>query len=195
MDPITAAGSFATIVGLVINFKSERKASSDNEYREFLEWLEAKNHSETIKAIQANHSLGSSIDTLLKQNHEEVVAKLAALDDSLLLLASKIPSFRNISLALAPASEISDQAISILRQLEQSGGSKFLEGKFGQGNLYLILDASGQIEIEDFRFADDDLETLCSLGLLLPSANDKGERLFTLTRASVRFLEQVDNSL
>lgn len=195
MDPITAAGSFATIVGLVSNFKAERRASSDNEYREFLEWLDTKHHSETLRAIQANQSLSNSIDTLLKQNHEQVISKLAALDDSLLLLASKMPDFRNISLAIAPSAEISDQAVSALRQLERSGGSKFLETKLMQRSLYLILDASGQIEMEDPRFADDDLDTLCSLGLLIPSANGKGERVFTLTRASVRFLEQVDNSL
>lgn len=129
MDPITAAGSFATIVGLVSNFKSERRASSDDEYREFLEWLDAKNHSDTLRAINENRALSDSIDTLLKQNHEEVIAKLGALDDSLLLLASKIPDFRNISLAIAPTAEISNQAVSVLRQLEQSGGSKFLNNR------------------------------------------------------------------
>ena len=46
-----ALGSLATIVGLICNFKSERRASSDDEYKEFIGWLNTKQHKLVIEEI------------------------------------------------------------------------------------------------------------------------------------------------
>ena len=87
--------SMATIVGLLSNFKSERRATSDDEYKEFVEWLDKKRHVTLIEEINSNHLLGLGIKALLSKNHESVVNKLSALDDSLETLASQIDGFKD----------------------------------------------------------------------------------------------------
>ena len=191
MEPITTASAFATIVGLVSNFKAGRQASSDDEYMDFLEWLSEKRHDEIIQSINSNPSLSSAIEGLLNQSHQQVMEKLAALDNSLLELASRLQGFQQISHAIAPGTEMSEQALSILQQLEESGGSVFIELKFLGGSMFQVMDASAQLQIDEPRFVDDDLKKLCELGLLLSDQNKKGERLFRITRASVKYVQQV----
>lgn len=190
MDPVTA---FATIVGLVSCFKSERRASSDDEYRDFIAWLSDKRHIEVVQGLASNHNLMNATQALLSRNHDEVVASLRALDTSIVELASRIDAFRGIASALAPNSQLSTQALSILKQLNDSNGSVILEIKLMDGARYQVLDAraGGQIDVEDFRFIDDDLQKLCDLGLLRPDFNSKGGRLFRITRSSVRYLQQL----
>ena len=191
MEPLTAATTFATIVGLLSNFKSERKASSDDEYQEFVSWLDEKRHKSLLDEITSNHLLGLSIKSLLKQQHEVVLQKLSALDETLLLLSSSIGGFKEISNALAPNIELSKQSISIIDQLNNSGGSSLLEHPTRFGLQLIFLESQGSIEIEEPRFIEDDLTQLVNLGLLLLDYNPKGSRIFRLTRMAVKLLEQV----
>ena len=187
--------SMATIVGLLSNFKSERRATSDDEYKEFVEWLDKKRHVTLIEEINSNHLLGLGIKALLSKNHESVVNKLSALDDSLETLASQIDGFKDIASAISKHSELSDQAISIVRQLIASGGSIFLEIKMKGCSIFQVMDASGSIEYDDPRFLDDDLKQLCKLELLIPSTNKSNGRVFTLTRFAVKYIEQLESEL
>ncbi|WP_435235517.1 hypothetical protein ACR30L_17505 [Psychromonas sp. PT13] len=51
--------------------------------------------------------------------------KLPSLDETLLMLSSSIGGFKEITSVIAPNSELSEQATSILEQLNKSGGSFF----------------------------------------------------------------------
>ena len=117
------------------------------------------------------------------------MAKLSGLDYAMVELASQIDGIQEVARAIAPQAELSDQAFSILKQLNDSGGSVFLEMKMPGGTTYQVMDASAQIQIEEPRFVEDDLEQLCRLGLLLQDFNNKGDRLFRITRASVKYVE------
>lgn len=188
-------GSMATIVGLLSIFKSERRATSDNEYKEFVEWLEKKRHKKLIEEINSNHLLGLGIKSLLNKNHESVVNRLSALDDSLVALASQIDGFQEIASAISKHNEISEQAISILKQLIESEGSVFIEMKIRGFSVFQIGDASGSIEYDEPRFLNDDLKQLCKLELLIPSTNKSNQRVFTLTRFAVKYVEQLREEL
>ena len=76
--------SLATIIGLIYNFKSDRKSASDDEYQEFVNWLSDKRHKSVIEELHTNQLLGLSIKGLLQQNHDLVLSKLNHLDESLL---------------------------------------------------------------------------------------------------------------
>jgi hypothetical protein len=191
VEALTAATTFATIVGLLSNFKSERNSSSDNEHQEFIEWLDNKRHKSLIDEINSNHLLSLGIKSLLNQNHEIVIKKLKDLDETLLVLSSSIGGFKEISTALAPNIELSEQAISILEQLNSSGGSSFLECKSSCDTEFLLMDTQGSIKIKEARFIDDDLNTLLRLDLLLLDYGSKGSRIFKLTRLAVKLLDQV----
>jgi len=192
-DTVEVISSMATIIGLLSNFKSERRATSDDEYKEFVEWLDKKRHTAVIEEINSNHLLGMGIKALLNRNHESVINKLSILDDSLVTLASQIDGFKEIASAISKHSELSDQAISIVKQLIASGGSIFLEIKMKGISMFQVMDASGSIEYDDPRFLDDDLKQLCKLELLIPSTNKSNGRVFNLTRFAVKYIDQLES--
>lgn len=191
LDPITLSASFATIVGLISNFKSERNASSENEYNEFVAWLVEKRHNTVINEINSNHLLSLSIKNTLNQNHEELILKIKGLDISIARLASKVSGFSEIVHAINPNIDFSEQAISIINQLNISLASNFVElNTSDRGSTFLIGDGSGKhINYTDSRFIEDDLKILCKYNFLIRDSNDQGCRRWTITRQAVTFLE------
>jgi hypothetical protein len=55
------------------------------------------------------------------------VAKLAVLDATLSSVASRFPDFQALAIAVHPESALSDQAVSILHQMNAANASSFLE--------------------------------------------------------------------
>ena len=197
MDPITLSASFATIVGLISNFKSERNASSENEYKEFVAWLADKRHNTIIDEINSNHHLSLSIKSTLNQNHEALISKLKGLDNSIATLATKVSGFNEIAHAINPNIEFSDQAISFISQLNISLGSHFMELKtIGSDPTFQIMDGNGgNINYTESRFIEDDLEVLCKYDFLISDYNSQGYRLWTITRQAVKFLDLAQSEL
>mgnify|MGYP003136383373 CR=1 FL=1 len=189
MEALTAATTFATLVGLLSSFRAERGSSEKADYDEFILWLGDKRHKELVQEIQSNHLLGHGIKLLLSEKHDEVMAKLAAIESTMAAVAANIGGLREISEAILPDAGLSSQAFSIIKQLSNSGGSFFLELKMAGGVIYQIMDASGQIDFDEPRFIEDDLQQLCNTGLLIPDYNSKGNRLFKLTRSAVKLVE------
>ena len=55
--------------------------------------------------------------------------------------------------------------------------------------MFLIIGGKGgQIEYSEPQFIEDDLNTLLRLGLLNQDYNSKGDPLYIVTRAAVKFL-------
>lgn len=188
--------TLSTILGLLSIFKAERRDTSDNEFDDFLVWLVHKQHKVVVDEINTNHQLSLSIKMLLTQNHEKAVEILRSVDSSLTLLSSKIDGIREISHAINPNLELSNQAISILQQLKESGGSHFVEIKRGlSGGVFLMLvDKKGKIEANETQFLNDDLQQLVDLNLLIEGVNSANNRTFSITRIVVKYLEQVNKS-
>ena len=106
-------------------------------------------------------------------------------------VAAHISGLKEISFALSADQGLSDQAFSIVKQLNDSGGSFFLELKMYGGTNYQVMDANANrlIEIGEPRFVEDDLAQLCELGLLIADYNSQGHRLFRLTRSAAKLAE------
>ena len=130
---------------------------------------------------------------MLNQNHDVVVKKLSGLDSSIIQLASQIDGLKEVASAIAPNIELSDQAVSVIKQLVDSQGSFFIEIKMLGGTMYQVMDGrSGAVEFDEPRFIDDDLNQLCQLGLLDLDYNRKGDRLFRIMRATERYIAQCE---
>ena len=190
MEPITIATSFATIVSLLGTYKTEDRAVEGDEFQDFMQWLIETNHADIKSLLEINTRATIGIKALLNQDREVLFQKLGAIDEVLSLIASRIDGFSEVTTALHPEIEISEQAVSILSQLVNSEGSKFLKsGAIGRGPIFLILGGKGgQIEYTEPQFIEDDLNTLLSIGLLTQDYNSKGEPLYVVTRAAVKFL-------
>ena len=192
MDPLNAGGSLASIFGAVYSYMSEKQKSEETSYDDFLLSLDAKRYTTLKKEISTNHLLGQGIKLLLKDNHSLLQEKLAVIEASISAVSGKISGLKEVSDALSSSGGMSDQAFSIITQLSNSGQSTILEIKKLRGTDYQILGASKMIEISEPRFVDDDLEQLCGLELLIPDLNDKGHRLFRITRAAVNLVDISD---
>lgn len=193
MDPLILTSSFATVMGLVCNFAGEKRARSNDEYNEFMVWLQNNHYYEIRDLIITNQQLSSGLGELFKQSHADVLQRLNRLDDVLASVASHVDGFSKIAEAIRPGIKLSDQAVAIITQLNDSGGSKFLGLHTFGGTSYLILDGSqGALGIDDLRFIEDDLCNLTELGYLRITLNSRGEKVYNLTRQAAAFVSMLD---
>ena len=184
MDTLAAAGAFATIVGLLCNFKAER---SGNRLDEFLSWLEEKRHEDIAATVRNNQELTEQLSSILAIKHSELVEKLNRLDRLLSSIAGRVEDFSGLAKSIHRESMLSEQAISILKQLVNSGATMFMEMKNHRGDpdeYILVKRGAGQIEYHEPQFIEDDLQVLVTSGLLHLSYGEKGTRRFQVTRAA-----------
>jgi hypothetical protein len=181
MEPITIATAFASIVGLIRVYKAEAQEHEGRDFDHYIEWLQRQEHKQVVDLILGNGELARSVRDLIEDRHGEVMAKLDALDKVLAGVARHIDTFGPLANVIR-ASQPSDQAVSVLRQLNQANSSSFLEITHTGGRQYPMLDTSRTVQVSDPRFIYDDLLTLCELGLLRLSYNNSGGRIFTITR-------------
>jgi len=181
----TVSTAMTSVLGLLGQFKSGRDGAKSQDFNEFMAFLVEGGHAEIKSMIEANHTTTIGIKAVLKQQASELDAALARLDDMLSLFASTISGFAEISAGLKPQSPISPQALNILRQMEDSGTSKFVEYKNNKGTRLQALDGDrSALTFEEPVFLQDDLERLTRFDLLTLSANNSGERIFHYTRAA-----------
>jgi hypothetical protein len=190
IDPISASTAFATIVGLVCNYAAEHRSGSPDPYADFMDSLR-ESHDGIRRNIEKNNELNQSLRSLLSQGNDVVLKKLESLDHILAGVAANLDDFRSISIAVHREELLSDEAIEILKQFCDSGSARFLEMKYPSGIMFLSLDGgSGNIGF-DHRFLEDDLRTLCNIGLLRLDHNSKGDRIFILTRQADRYIKAI----
>jgi ABC-type transporter Mla subunit MlaD len=123
---MTLATSLATIIGLLSNFKAERSGTDMNE---FMGWLREKNKADVAAAIERNDTLAAQLSSVLSANQEDLVARLASLNDALAQIAANISGFGRLAEELHHTPVMSKQAMSILRQLVASKASCVMELK------------------------------------------------------------------
>jgi hypothetical protein len=186
IDPITAASTYASLVGLIGQFKSTKDAAQGKDFNGFMTWLIERGHDDIKVKIEANHTTTIGIKAVLSQQNDQLSEALSRIDAALAAFSSTLTGFAEISAGLKPESVISAQALGILQHLECSGASKMLEhSSLSGGTKLMLLDGkSSTFEVSDRRFLNDDLETLLRTGLLTLSHNDSGNRVFHYTRAA-----------
>lgn len=189
MDPLTLAFSFSTIIGLICNYRSERREHVEEKYSDFLIWLSDTKREDIKQLIVGNVGISKGIETLLLENRDIFLEKLEVIEGIVLNLSTQIPGFDSLAKAINHNAEVSNQAISIISQLEKTGFSKMLEIESDQKNYLVVFGNNLNLNIEEPRFLDDDLNKLVSLGLLIKNYNDNGNAIYTLTRNAVKFID------
>lgn len=178
------AESFAVIVGLLGQYRSERGSQAQLEFNDFMEWLAKANHTETKGLLELNVNTTIYIKALLNQDHKLFKEKLDKIDAAITAFASTIDGFDVLANAVNPSATLSGQAVNILEQFQASGATKVLEVKRTGGSQYLFIETSGGLEITEPRFVSDDLKILIEYGLLRHEYNSKGDNLYIFTRAA-----------
>jgi class 3 adenylate cyclase len=191
MDPVALSGTFATLVGLLANFKAER---SSTELSEFMAWLKDHHQDQIWTRIDADKRLTQELKVLLARDHGDLVAKLSSLHEQIAHLASQIEGFADLSNHLAPGSALSDQAKGVLRQLVESGAEHAQEIEVDGRRDFLLVGAStrGELSIDEPNFITEDIEALASAGLVRIQYTPRGAVKVLATRLGHRYVGAKD---
>ena len=192
MEPVAA---FASIVSLLRIFKQERGDRKKADHQAFMEWLDYHHHEELKNLIVNTAALRTEVDKILTADHALMLQKLDDIQNIVATLLSRVDEFRGLSLAVAPDAQLSEQALSVLRQFVESGGESLIYASYGPGQFALQPDNGEPFGITDSRFLKDDLEQLLRLGLLTLEDNSDGSHIFRLTRNAVRYLHAIDGTV
>lgn len=184
MDPATLT-NFASLMGMLATFFQERRSDKTATIEELKTYLASHRHDEVVDLLTNNSQLTAAINGLLQNQHAEVLAKLSQLDQIISTVAINLADFKPIAQAMAIKSQLSEQAISILRQMNSVEAMRLRELKVSGKHLF-GADSPGrgriEIKIPELRFIEDDLSRLCSYGLLQLTEMGR-ERTFAITRA------------
>ena len=184
MDPLTLATGFASIVGLLGVYKAEVHGREGRDFDAYVDWLRRREHAQLVDLLVRNEELSQALRELIQDQHGEVVEKLQELDTVLSTVARHVAEFQPLADAIRTQSGLSQQAASILRQLNQANASQLLEAESLRDTTYMMMDGrGGQLKVDETRFIKDDLDTLCELGLLREDGGGSGSRVFRITRA------------
>jgi hypothetical protein len=187
MDPLSLAGSFATLVGLLANYKSEH---SSQKLPDFMQWLKDNHQSHVAKNIQLNEALSKELSSVLTMKHNDLVFRITSLHHQLAIIASKIDGLSGLSRILGQKHSLSLQAASIISQLVNSGTTRILEWIDNTDTAhYMSMDDSiGHLNLAEPQFVIEDFDKLLACGLLRLERGPHGEREFIPTRAAHAFV-------
>lgn len=191
MEPLsTGTTALASIIGLIGQFKSGRDSAKSQDFNEFMLWLAESNHNELKSLIEANHGTTISIKAILHQSREALDESLSRIDNALAAITTALAGFDDLSKSIRPNATLSEQAISILKQIEEKKASKIGTLSLHGHKLLMLLDGeSGHIEIPEPRFLDSDMQILTSAGLLIRGVDSGGKPLWTYTRQAAALVK------
>lgn len=191
MDPII----FATLIGLLCNYRQEKGAREALTHQTFIEWLEYHRHEEVKNLIIGQAALRTEVDKLLRSDMAEMLRRMDEISKILLSILGRLDEFKGLARAVSsPQSELSDQAVSILYQFAKSGGDPLYWHDFGGGSWTLQAwhcGERGAINVTEPRYIQDDLKQLIAYGFLDYEVNGQGGWMCSLTRSGSRFLQAV----
>jgi hypothetical protein len=186
MEPITMAFAFSTIVGLVCNFRQEKKGRNDLSNKDFLDWLEEHNFKEIKEEISQNSELLSQLDNTLRYDFDVVNEKLDKIDRVISSLLLNVEEFSGIAKEINPESMLSEQATNVLREIVNSDSGTLNYKMYGGGPV--LSSGRSDIAITEPKFIKDDLNTLVEFGCLDKNSEEK----FTIKRKSSLILDLVN---
>jgi hypothetical protein len=188
MDAITLAGSFASIVGLLVSFQSIRDEANISD---FLEWLRENNNTNTAHIIENNAELQQQLSIFISQNHDEVMMQLSTLNNLMVSIASRMDGLSGLALKFNDTYGLSDQAINVLHQFVNSKSKSIYRVETIDGEVNYLLMSDGNIEYDDSRFIDADVQSLVDNKLITKEALSSNDFSYGITRQAVTFIESL----
>jgi hypothetical protein len=194
VDPLSLASAFATIVGLIGQFRSERNSDTPADFGEFSAWLAQNQREDLLHLLEQHKQAISGVEVLLREQESRLLAVIDRLDRALASAARNYPGFSDIAEVVRPYSSLSRQALSILTYLDRQEVSGFsIHRVFGGSFVIQLANAkypSEKLDLTEERFVENDLSTLVQEGLLLHD----GTHGYTFTRAASDLVERMQEN-
>lgn len=188
MDPLSLSSTFMGLISLCYAYQANNDSTN---LEGFLQWLYATQQADTARLIEQNESIQTQLNALMAGNHNEVMGKLEKLNNLILSIASRIEGLNGLANSFQLHPELSNQAIRIIKQLVDSGGEYIWITRYTDSIDYAI-DTGEELDIDEPRFFEDDLNVMLSLGLITTDFIDKVDRKYRITRQAVRLVEIIN---
>ncbi len=195
---------FLPLIQLIILFLQERREDEEMTLERFGEWLDTHQFSEIKCNIEKSHELQIEIKSLLSLNHNQLINRLAFIEELLAKISSQMEGFSGLAGLTNPNAHLSDQAIHFLKSFNDADVTDiFAVMRFGAITQIVLHrasertgysnDTSNIVDIAEPRFVAQDLEDLISLNLIkCDDFNSDGGKTFYLTRQGARFLKTIE---
>lgn len=190
------AFTFATLVGLICNFRQEKGAREALDHQKFVEWLEYHRHEEIKNTIVGQAALQAEVDKLLRSDMAQMLQKMNELSGIMVAMMGRLDEFKSFAAVAAPKAELSEQAIIILCIFAKSNSERLWYSNDWNGNWSLMPDrAETSISVYEPRFIRDDLIQLEAMGFLEVKPNGRNGLVCQLTRSGSRFVQALGDTV
>ncbi len=189
MISLEASSLFATIVGLICNWKSERASIATDRYQDFMVWLVQHNFNDLNNRIFASEELQHHLSSLLSEDISVISTKLDTIVGSLSAVADKIDTLSQLGRTLGADTEaLSEQATEILKIFDQTRAFRMIHSL----DFHACVFDNTPISFDDVRFLASDVASLEKFAFIrLVDHNNSGDPVYAITRQGSAFAQQL----
>jgi DNA-binding phage protein len=163
--------------------------SKDNSVDEFKKWLEIHNHNQMVEILNNENQIANYLANLIADKNEDLKKQLADINQMVASILANTKTFAPVASMMNIQSNLSEQAVSILKQFVESGGHDMTPAHTLSERSYILN--NGELKYSEERFLDDDLHTLVALGFIREQFDKNGDISYIITRNAVKFIESL----
>jgi hypothetical protein len=189
MTPVETASYFATIIGLICNWRTERGTQTIDQFGDFLSYL-LQHHFEGLHdEIAHSQELQIRLRDLLSKDFAFISEKLDLISEGMVCLASKMDALSPLAGAFhATGESLSNQALGMLKAFDVSQAHEMV----WSGGSGFKLTGKGGFHVIEKRFASADVQALLDHGFIKKNPVDNSLwQFFSLTRLGSRYAKEL----
>jgi len=157
--------------------------------------LRENNNENTAIVIENDIELQRQLSAFIGQNHDEVMSQLSKLNNLMVSVASRMDGLSGLASTFELNNSLSDQAIGVLRQFVNSKSKSIYRVETIDGEVNYLLMSDGNIEYDDSRFIDADVQSLVDNKLITKEALSSSDFSYGITRQAVVFIESLKSDV
>lgn len=179
---------FLMLVELFRLFIPEGK---NKDIEEFKKWLVLHKHDSLVEVLNNQNQLANHLEGLIQDNSGKLEQQLKDINKMVSSIYARTAIFAPVANTLGIYSDLSEQAISILKQFVESGKDRIIA--------YWTVDEGFIYSIENFknlildRFAFDDFDILVKYEFLTRENGSGKTHFFRLTRLGFEYITRINN--
>jgi hypothetical protein len=183
---------FLMLVELFRLFIPEGK---NKDIEEFKKWLILHKHDSLVEVLNNQNQLANHLEGLIRDNSGKLEQQLKDINKMVSSIYARTAIFAPVANTLGIYSDLSEQAISILKQFIESGSKtlNIIVDDFG-ARIAFLLDGNSNIIFSDDRTVVSDLKELTKYGFVIELYNNSGESYYRPTDKGIKFVRNIPKS-
>lgn len=185
-----ASPNLPNLVSMIGMFIQERRHQKGLTHQEFLEWLDNHRFEELKRIILNTHGIEREIDIMLKAQQSEILGELSVISQTVSKIASRMEIFGGVSQMMTPRVQLSEQALWMLRRLDQAKEYYPFIHIFNYDGGMRVTIGGSIYKVDHPRFIREDFADLSSVGFIsIHKHNSDGEPVFGITRLGAEYVK------